>query len=182
MNEDKTETTTEAVEKFRLRTIISDADVIDLRKSSEPVSLEELGLDETQELIQALKDYVIKNEGLGMAAVQLGVHKRIFVMRRPFSSDHLQVVVNPRILRGTGKATKAEGCFSLPNTPADPMVRRASTIYVTYNDEKGVLHEDDMLVGMDARVFQHEYDHLNGVLMIDVKPNGSGFRGWRRSL
>tara|TARA_R110002126_G_C10490983_1_gene504783 strand:+ start:28404 stop:28955 length:552 start_codon:yes stop_codon:yes gene_type:complete len=183
MNEKETVETTETEpEKFRLRTIISDADVVDLRKPSDPVSLTELNSSDTKELIQALKDYVVKHGGLGMAAVQLGVHKRIFVMRRPFSSDNLSVIVNPVIHRGTGHAVKGEGCFSLPNMPATPMVKRMSMIHVTYTDEHGVEQAQDMLVGMDARIFQHELDHLNGVLMIDAKSGGRGFQQWKRSF
>src|SRR5690606_8148898 len=107
-NEERIETPVQEEEqKFRLRTIISDNDVMDLRKPSEEVALV-LGDSsgraypdkDTVELIEALKSYVIKNDGLGMAAVQLGVHKRIFVMRRPFNSDQLLVVINPRVRRG----------------------------------------------------------------------------------
>lgn len=190
MNEESTETTTPEEEpKFRLRTIISDQDVMDLRKPSDPVSFA-LGdnsgkafLDkDTAELVQALKDYVVENDGLGMAAVQLGVHKRLFVMRKPFSSDNLLVVINPTILRSEGHSIKGEGCFSLPDTPGEAVVKRASRIFVNYTDEGGVTHEEEMLVGMDARIFQHELDHLDGILMIDAKLGGRGFRGWGRSF
>ena len=183
MNEETVnETKSEEEQKFRLRTIALDTDVSDLRKPSDPVSEAELSSADTKELIQALKDYVTEHQGLGMAAVQLGVHKRIFVMRQPFSSDRLTVVINPRILRGTGHSVKAEGCFSLPDVPADPMVKRSSMIFVNYTDENGVLQEEEMLVGMDARIFQHELDHLDGILMVDAKPNGRGFQRWKRSF
>lgn len=189
-NEERTETKVEETEeqKFRLRTILSDQDVMDLRKESEDVTLS-LGDNsgnaypdgETRELIQALKDYVMENDGLGMAAVQLGVHKRLFVMRRPFSSDQLLTVINPKIRRVDGQSSKVEGCFSIPDTPADPVVQRASMIWVDFTDENGVTYENEMFVGMDARVFQHEYDHLNGILFIDEKSNGFGFKGWKRA-
>lgn len=185
MNEESTETTQpEEESKFRLRTIISDQDVLELRSESEPVAFAVIDsgaavLDkDTNELIAALKDYIIENDGLGMAAIQLGVAKRVFVMRRPFSSDNLLVVINPRIRRGEGHSTKGEGCFSMPDTPGEAMVRRFSRIFVDYTDEDGVTYEDEMLVGMDARIFQHEYDHLQGILMIDQKPSKMGFRGW----
>lgn len=186
-NEERTETPVqEAEQKFRLRTIISDNDVMDLRKPSEEVALV-LGDSsgraypdkDTVELIEALKSYVIENDGLGMAAVQLGVHKRVFVMRRPFNSDQLLVVINPRVRRGEGGSLKAEGCFSLPDLPADPMVRRYSMIWADFTDENGEEHTEEMFVGMDARVFQHELDHLDGILMIDQKPNKKGFQGWK---
>lgn len=186
MNEESTETTQpEEESKFRLRTIISDQDVLELRSESEPVAFAVIDsgaavLDkDTNELIAALKDYIIENDGLGMAAIQLGVAKRVFVMRRPFNSDQLLVAINPKIRRGSGKSTKAEGCFSIPNMPGDAMVQRFSTVYVDYTDEDGVVHEDEMMVGVDARVFQHELDHLDGILMIDSKSSGRGFKGWR---
>jgi peptide deformylase len=182
MSDDKKEVVEEP--KFRLRTIVADQDVIDLRKPSEEVTLS-IGDNsgnaypdgETNELIQALKDYVTEHEGLGMAAVQLGVHKRLFVMRRPFNSDKLLVVINPKILRTNGKSTKSEGCFSIPDLPGRPMITRASMIWVNFTDESGVEYKDEMLVGMDARIFQHEYEHLEGNLLIDKTRYGN-FKGW----
>jgi peptide deformylase len=192
MNEEKTEAATaeeEQEQKFRLRTIISDTDVMALRKQSDPVNLVVADNSsraypdkETVELIDALKEYVRKNDGLGMAAVQLGVHQRLFVMRRPFNSGQLLVVINPVLVRGSGLSTKGEGCFSIPETPGEAMVSRFSTIFVNYTDEEGLDHQEEMLVGMDARIFQHELDHLEGILMIDQKDKRRGFRGWRRSF
>jgi len=189
MNEEKAEAATTEEQKYRLRTIVSDQDVTELRKPSEEVILA-LGdssgrgfIDKaTAELIQALKDYVIENDGLGMSAVQLGVHKRVFVMRKPFNSDNLLVVINPRVVRSQGGSTKVEGCFSLPDLPADPMVKRASMIWVSFTDDKGEEYTEEMFIGMDARIFQHELDHLDGVLMVDTKPSGRGFQGWKRSF
>ena len=185
MNEESTETTPQEESKFRLRTIISDQDVLELRTESEPVAFAvidsgETCLDkETTELIEALKEYVMENDGLGMAAIQLGVAKRVFVMRRPFNSDELLVVINPKIRRGEGKAKRPEACFSIPEMPGEAMVQRFSMIYVDYTDEHGQTHEDEMMVGVDARVFQHELDHLDGILMVDTKSSGYGFKGWR---
>lgn len=193
MNEEKTETTTTEEEevKFRLRTIVSDQDIITLRKESEPVvfviqpSNLQPHLDEdAKELIQALRDYVIEHGGLGMAGVQLGVTKRIFVMRWPFSSDRIVTIINPRLIRGEGHSIKRENCFSLPDLPSNiggARVKRMSRIFVDYTDEEGVEIKEEMLVGVDARTFQHELDHLNGFLMLDGKTPTGEFRGWERS-
>jgi peptide deformylase len=191
MNEEKAEAEVVEVKedekKFRLRTILSDSDVMTLREVSDPVvfvvadnSGEAILDGETSELVQALKDAVIEYDGLGMAAPQLGVNKRVFVMRRPFSSDKLLTVINPTIIRGHGYSTKTEACFSIPNLPSSisgARVKRQSEIVISYSDEAGVTHEDT-LVGMDSRAFQHELDHLNGRLMLD-DPN---FKGWSRSV
>jgi peptide deformylase len=193
MNEDKqnesvTETTEEA--KYRLRSVISDEDAMLLRSRSEDVPLA-MGDNsgraypsaDTNEVIQALKDYVTENDGLGMAAIQLGVAKRVFVMRWPWSSNRLVAVINPTIRRYEGSSKKPEGCFSLPAPDGvSAKVKRASRIWVDFTDENGVEYTDELLVGVDARVFQHELDHLNGYLMIDEKlPRGGAFLGWSRS-
>ena len=167
--------------KHRLITILNDQDTLLLRERSEPVSfavleMGQLALDKTtSEAIKALKDYVSEHNGLGMAAIQLGVKLRLFVMRRPWNSNKIITVINPKILNGEGKAVKAEGCFSvpLPQTVNGGLVERMSFINVSYENENGEQIED-MLVGMDARIFQHELDHLNGKLFLD----GKKFRGW----
>ncbi len=192
MSEEQTETTTEEEKKFRLHTIISDADVIILRKESEPVTFclgDNSGkayLDrDTQELIEALKEHVVENDGLGMAAIQLGVAKRIIVMRKPFNGERLVTLINPKLVRGNGQSIKAEGCFSIPNLPdgvKGARVKRQSTVIVNYTDEEGTNYEEEMFVGMDARVFQHELDHLNGELMLDDKTKNGRFMGWERSF
>ena len=194
MNEETTETAdTEKQEeqKFRLRTIISDQDVMTLREESVPVTFAvgdnsgKAFLDkDTQELIQALKDYIIENDGLGMAGVQLGVTKRVFVMRWPFSSDKIVTIINPRFIHGEGHSVKAESCFSIPDVPSNvsgARVKRMSRIFVDYTDEEGVDYKDEILVGMDARIFQHELDHLDGYLMLDNNTPRGEFRGWERS-
>jgi peptide deformylase len=183
MNEDKTETTTKEEPKFRLHTIVSDQDVVILRKESEPLTATEINSGTTKELIQALKDYVIENDGLGMSAIQLGIAKRLFVVRKPFSSDNLLVIINPRIIRGEGKSSGVENCFSIDNLPENvkgAVVQRQSLIVVEFTDEHGILQTEELFVGMDARIFQHELDHLNGELILDDKTSTGKFQGWRR--
>lgn len=190
MHEEETEFTETEVEKFRLRNVVSDQDAMFLREKSEPVVFAiadnsgNICLDkDTTELIQALKDYVMENDGLGMAAIQLGVKKRVFVMRKPYNTDNLIVVINPKILRGDGKAIGIENCFSidLPSTVKGARVQRQTRIYVNYTDEDGVDYKDELFVGMDARVFQHELDHLDGWLMLDDQTPRGRFRGWMRA-
>lgn len=189
MNEEQAETVdTDKKEesKFRIRTILIDSDVITLRNTSEPVSFiidpdTGLHLDEdSMELNEALRSAVVELDGLGMAAPQLGVNVRMFVMRRPFGSDSLMTVINPTIVRGHGFSTKTENCFSIPSLPANvkgARVKRMSEIVVRFQNEDGI-EEETTLVGMDARTFQHELDHLNGKLILD----DPGFKGWERSF
>ena len=181
---------TEDVEenKFRVCTILSDTDIETLRKVSTPVAFV-LGdnsgrgylTKDTQDLIQALKDYILTNEGLGMAAIQFGVTQCVFVMRKPFNTDNLLIVINPEILRGDKPAVKAERCFSVPDMPSNvkgARVKRMNRIFVNYTDEHGVDYKEEMMIGMDARIFQHEFDHLKGILLLD-EPK---FQGWERSF
>ena len=183
-------TETKKDEKFRLRTVLSDEDAMFLRERSEDVTVvvaDNSGnaslLPETRELIAALRAYVVEHNGLGMAAPQLGVRQRVMVLRKPWNSDKIVAIINPRILRTTGKSKKAEGCFSIP-TPDGVFaeVARPSMIWVDYTSEEGEFISEELLVGMDARVFQHELDHLDGKLMVDEDlPRGSGFTRWIRA-
>lgn len=182
--------TKEEVSKFKLRSVISDEDAMFLREHSKDVSIvigdnsgNAILMPATRELILALKTYVSEHNGLGMAAVQLGVHDRVFVMRKPWNSNNLIAVVNPRLRRAQGMSKKTEGCFSIPSPDGvGAMVKRPSMIWVDYTNENGELLQDEMMVGMDARVFQHELDHLDGRLMLDSDlPRSSGFVRWVRA-
>lgn len=190
MSEEKTQVETPQEEgKFRLRSIISNEDAMLLRIRSADVAFtiaDNSGyavLDAgTLELIQALKDYTVENEGLGMSAVQLGVLRRVFVMRKPWSTDNLLVVINPEVKNASGKSKKVEGCFSIPMPDnIGAYVERPSQINVEYYDERGEKHED-LFVGMDARVFLHELSHLDGELIVNDKMKYGKFLGFRRSF
>jgi len=164
--------------RFRLRNVINDQDALFLREKSEPVIFDENNcLDQdTLDLITALQDYINDNNGLGMAAIQLGVKKRILVMRKPWCTDQLVTMINPKLLRGSGKSTKPEGCFSiiLPDG-IGARVTRQTDIVIEYTDIHGTVHKNEWLIGMDARIFLHEFDHFQGIFMID-KPKFKGFQ------
>lgn len=172
--------------KFRLLTVQTDEDVHLLRKKSQRVSFvvadnsgKSVMMPEDRELLTALRAYVLENDGLGMSAVQLGVHKSMFVMRKPWNSNNIITIINPKFKRGIGKSKKIEGCFSFP-TLADlgayPLIERYSQIWVDFENEDGEVFKDEFMIGLDARIWQHEYDHCNGILMVDSK----GFKGWAR--
>ena len=173
----------EKAEKFRLRSVVLDQDALFLREESKTVILGMDGTpdDDTLELIQEMKRVVMEKDALGLAAVQLGQKKRVFVMRRPFNSMNLDVIINPRIIRGHGHSIRAEGCLSIDYFPSNikgARVKRMSEIFVEFTDVNGHQHTEYNMVGMDARVFQHELDHLNGKLMIDEP----GFQGMERAF
>ena len=99
--------------------------------------------------------------GLGLAAPQVGVQKRLFVFDHEGNSG---VLINPRITESTGEWAYQEGCLSVPGLYFD--IVRPKEILITGLDLDGneVSYEADEL---DARLFQHELDHLDGVLLLD---------------
>lgn len=113
------------------------------------------------DLIENMAGIMYENEGIGLAAPQAGVLKRIIITD---IGEGLQVLINPIILFTDREGWLEEGCLSLPDVRVN--IYRKQTILVTGIDatEKLVeLEADDLL----ARVIQHEMDHLNGVLITD---------------
>jgi len=108
-----------------------------------------------------------ENKGIGLAAPQIGLPKRIIVADIG-SREGLIVLINPMILSSEGKEIMEEGCLSLPGIHLD--VKRAAKIFVKGLDEKGLDIELE-LSGLLARVVQHEIDHLDGILIIDRVPH-----------
>lgn len=108
--------------------------------------------------------------GVGIAAPQLGIGQRMVVVdaslgRRPSRNHGLLYMANPGIVwRSEETSLGREGCLSVPNWVGT--VRRASRVRVQYQDVNGVAHEIEA-TGFEARVIQHEIDHLDGVLFID---------------
>lgn len=97
---------------------------------------------------------------LGLAAPQIGFNACVFVM-----SDHgeLITVINPIIIKMSGtKDYKHEACLSRPG--ASVKVQRSIKIRATYRDQHGTKYERNF-TGINARIFQHEFDHLNGILI-----------------
>lgn len=99
--------------------------------------------------------------GVGLAAPQIGVDKRLFVASVN-GKDYL--VVDPKVLRQEGAEYDQEGCLSIPGFFG--MVRRAMSLEVKFKDRSG-FWRTLRVVGFLARVFQHEIDHLTGVLITD---------------
>lgn len=125
---------------------------------------------------QDLKDFVDNlietmrlNEGVGLAATQVNVVKQVFVIDKGLIDEawEIQVYINPEILESEGLENLEEGCLSIPGIRAE--VERPPAIKVKYQNLDGKLIEEQ-LEGLLARVFQHEFDHLNGVLFVDRIP------------
>ena len=141
------------------RKILHDGDET-LRKISKPV----IEFDEhlhtlLDDMVQTMK----KSEGAGLAAVQVGVLKRMFVMQ---AGKELRECINPKILKEEGEnKIKVEGCLSVPGKCG--IVERPEKVWVEYQDRTGKLISNKKLTGFEAKCFCHEFDHLNGILYID---------------
>lgn len=130
-------------------------------------------------LITDMKETMHNAQGVGLAAPQIGKAIRLFVIdASPFADDDSlndeesaflenfkRVYINPKILKEEGEEWAFnEGCLSIPNIRED--VWRQPNITVEYQDENFIKHTET-LTGLAARVFQHEYDHIEGILFTD---------------
>ena len=120
--------------------------------------------EDIQKLIDNMAKLMYKNKGLGLAAPQVGILKRVIVAD---VGDGLVSLVNPKILWRQGKDTMLEGCLSIPGINLE--IKRSKEVIVEGLNKEG---EKVQLgaVGLLARVLQHEIDHLDGILIVDRVP------------
>lgn len=137
-----------------------------LRKQATAVKNVDGKLIETAEEMFSV---MYENKGIGLAAPQVGLSRRLLVIDVREDGKPVYVMINPRIIKREGENEGEEGCLSLPDIFGE--IKRAESIEVTYVDRDG---EEQTLVaeGMLARAIQHEIDHLNGVLFIDRLEKG----------
>ncbi|MEK7665474.1 MAG: peptide deformylase [Patescibacteria group bacterium] len=134
-----------------------------LHQRSVEITTEELLQPDTQTFIDNMLDSLkAEKSGVGIASPQVGTNKRIIVV------DHdgeRRVYVNPRITSTSSRTVEfEEGCLSVPNVWG--IVRRFKKVHVKALDRKGKKIELKV-AGFDAIIFQHEIDHLDGILFID---------------
>jgi peptide deformylase len=140
-----------------------------LRKKAEEIDED---FPDLEVFIRNMFDTMYASHGVGLAAPQVGKSIRLFVMdadafsdEEPELADFKKVFINPILLEEKGeKWAFNEGCLSIPKIRED--VIRQAEIVVEYYDEHWNLHEETFK-GMAARIIQHEYDHLDGILFID---------------
>ena len=135
-----------------------------LRQISKPV--EKVGKEE-QKLMDDMLDTMYSANGIGLAAIQIGVPKRIIVMDigKDQSQKEPRFFVNPVIKnKDVLKSTYEEGCLSVPNQFAEiDRPKKCEVEYLDYDGEKKLLKAEGLL----ATCIQHEMDHLEGILFID---------------
>ena len=114
-----------------------------------------------REMSRILKENMIHYEGVGLSANQIGISERVFVMILHMETEEIITCFNPRIIkRYKDCGWFEEGCLSFPDEIIN--VNRPNRIVVKYEDEDKKEHKIK-LDGFAARVFQHEYDHLEGI-------------------
>jgi peptide deformylase len=131
-----------------------------LRKRAEPVKKID---NEIMNLIKDMKDTLTEASGVGLAANQVGVLKRVIVISNSPESDII-AYINPEITNRKGKRTVTEGCLSFPGYSG--IVTRSISVSARYMDESGgrvKITADELL----SQALEHEIDHLNGILFVD---------------
>ena len=165
------------MDKIKAITIADNEDF--LRQISKPINLE---TDEIDKYIAILEEYCKENDVMAMAAVQLGIPKRIIYLKNTNidiinksqtnsqteeekNYNEARVLINPVIKLREGLTAYWEACAScLTNTG---YVKRPYRINVEYLDSKGFIH-NDVFEGFESTVLSHEMDHLDGILHMDV--------------
>jgi len=122
--------------------------------------------DNLKELVDVMADALYEENGIGLAAPQVGVTKRVIIIDMSFGEevDNILTVINPEILSSEGECSYEEGCLSVPGIYEE--VLRPEKVTLRFQDVQGNVHEIEADSTL-ARVVQHEYDHLNGILFID---------------
>ena len=132
-----------------------------LRKKAQPVAAVD---DALRRLIDDMLETMYDAPGIGLAATQVDVHRRLLVADVSAEKDEPWVLINPAILQKDGLEISEEGCLSVPGYFEE--VERAEHVRVRYQDREGEEIEGDF-DGLLAICVQHEIDHLDGKLFVD---------------
>ncbi|SOV13942.1 peptide deformylase [Plasmodium gaboni] len=136
-----------------------------LRRRSEEVTNFD---DNLKSVVRKMFDIMYESKGIGLSAPQVNISKRIIVWNALYEKrkeENERIFINPSIVeQSLVKVKLIEGCLSFPGI--EGKVERPSIVSISYYDVNGCKHLK-ILKGIHARIFQHEFDHLNGVLFID---------------
>ena len=126
--------------------------------------------DDFEETLADMFETMIAHRGVGLSAPQVAIEKRFFIYTLDLESTEFSVVINPVITARSGVSIAEEGCLSYEGYTAQ--VERAFQITVKYQDEN-FRKIERTIEGWEARIFQHEMDHLDGILFIDRMEKGT---------
>lgn len=132
-----------------------------LARAAEPIENID---DNIRQLVEKMTDIMLKHKGVGLAALQAGVPLRLFIISLDSSREAVKVYINPTVTPTGEPGSIEEGCLSVPGVAAK--IRRYQKCKVTATDLDGneFTEEAD---GLYARALQHEYDHINGLTIVD---------------
>jgi len=142
-----------------IRNIRTEGDEVLRKRSKEVAAIDQ----KIRDLVDDMIDTMYHAEGVGLAAPQVGILKRIAVID-VYDDTGVKVLINPKIIREEGEQFEVEGCLSVPERAGS--VRRPAKVWVEALNENGetyVIEGEELL----ARALCHEIDHLDGVLFID---------------
>jgi len=129
-----------------------------LRQTSEEIAEFD---EETKSLLETMYEAMVKYGGLGLAAPQIGISKRVFVYD---VGEGQHALINPKIVKRSGEEYSIEGCLSIPGLQGEvPRAYRVTVAGIDENGNKVRIKAEGLL----ARVFQHEIDHLDGMMFVD---------------
>lgn len=147
-------------DKNYVKEIVTDLNELSFRSDEVDVKKDN---DEVRQIVLELKDTLRAHKnGVGLAAPQIGKNKRIFVIN--FNGD-IKTFINPIITQVKGMALNREGCLSLPGK--EYIIPRFNEINVMYQTPLAKIEERKFL-GLAAYIFQHELDHLEGIILSDM--------------
>ena len=159
---------------MRVLLTTDEADSLFLRQQSEDVDVVGIGLNrDLKKLIERMKATLAQEEGAGLAAAQVGIARNIFLFVRVNDPDMpVQVAINPKIMKHPEEQIcfEGDGCLSIPDESGASM--RYPWVEVEYYDQNGKCIRETLSGGSRETdytgiIFQHEYDHLQGVLFTD---------------
>ena len=139
--------------------------ILQLTPNTHPILHEQVkkcsyDLDRT-EISKILYENMMHHNGVGLSANQIGINERVFIMVKDLEYNEILTCFNPRILKQSSKTCiMEEGCLSYPDEFLE--IKRSETVVVKDEDEQKVDHKIK-LVGFAARVFLHEFDHMQGI-------------------
>ena len=135
----------------------------DPRLSEVATAVQEFGPD-LKALTERMFELLFQSRGVGLAGPQVGLTLRLFVSSPGFDPADRRVYVNPRIIHADGKQECEEGCLSLPGISCK--IKRYAAVTVEAQDADGNRFEESG-AELQARIYQHEIDHLDGILLVN---------------
>ncbi|MFN4220250.1 MAG: peptide deformylase [bacterium] len=143
-----------------------------LRKKSKDLKISEIKNDSFKELIKEMSILMEEYKGVGLSAIQVGIPKNFFIIKKDFDKEdeqnpfeNIEVYINPKITEQSQEKVESwEGCLSIPGIEC--LVERTKKIKVTYINMEGNIVQEE-IEDFRSIVFQHEYDHTKGILIID---------------